>query len=279
VSAIRVAPGQRLDLAAVDAGNTGGRSKDQLAAATEADLDLIDALQEAAYVAQTHGILIVLQGMDACGKDGTIRHVFRGIDPLGSRAVAFGVPTDLEARHDYLWRIHLHTPARGDFVIFNRSHYESVLVERVLGIVPEATWQRRYGQIVDFEERLAAEHTIILKFFLHISHDEQEQRLLDRMRDPLKQWKVNQGDWDTRARWVEYQTAFEDMLERTSTEAAPWYVIPADRKWYRNYLVARTIADRLQPYRQTWELATRARGERQMAELDPAIRARLRSQD
>ena len=201
----------------------------------------LDRLQDLLYAERKHSLLVVLQAMDTAGKDGTIRHVFNSVDPLGVRVASFKAPSDQELGHDYLWRVHKEAPARGEIVIFNRSHYEDVLVARVEGLVPKKVWKRRYDQINDFERMLAEEGTTILKFYLHISRDEQKLRLQERLDDPSKQWKFNPGDLGTRARWDDYINAYEDVLRKTSTVHAPWYVVPANRKWFRNLFVAATI--------------------------------------
>jgi PPK2 family polyphosphate:nucleotide phosphotransferase len=205
----------------------------------------LETLQELLYAEHQHKILIVLQGTDTSGKDGTIRHVFNGVNPQGVRVASFKVPTPIELDHDYLWRIHKQVPGKGMMTIFNRSHYEDVLVVRVHALVPEETWSRRYEHINNFEKMLVDEGTTILKFFLHIDMDEQKSRLQSRLDDPSKHWKFNISDLKERKRWQDYQHAYEDMLTKTSTEWAPWYVIPANRKWYRNYLIASILVDTL----------------------------------
>lgn len=221
-----------------------GRKEDGEARLAELVLEL-DSLQDKLYAGHKHKLLIVIQAMDTGGKDGTIRSVFSGVNPQGVRVASFKVPTPMELDHDYLWRIHQQVPGRGEIVIFNRSHYESLLVERVHKIAPEEVWQRRFDHINQFERMMVDEGLTILKFYLHISLEEQRQRLLDRIDDPAKQWKFNPGDIDERKLWPEYMRAFEDVLERTSTAAASWYVIPANRNWYRNLLVAGIIVDTL----------------------------------
>lgn len=204
----------------------------------------LDALQELLYAQGKHRVLIVLQALDTGGKDGTIRHVFEGVNPAGVDVASFKVPTPDELAHDYLWRVHQRVPARGRMTIFNRSHYEDVLVVRVEGLAPEETWMRRYDQINDFERMLAEEGTLILKFYLNIDSDEQKKRLQSRLDDPTKQWKFAAGDLATRAKWPAYQAAYEDVLSRTSTDHAPWYIVPANRKWYRNLVISKVLIDR-----------------------------------
>ena len=205
----------------------------------------LETLQEILFAEHKHKILIVLQGMDTSGKDGVIRHVFEGVNPQGVRVASFKVPTLIELDHDYLWRVHQQAPGKGELVIFNRSHYEDVLVVRVHNLVPEKTWAPRYDQINQFESLLAAAGTQILKFFLHISYDEQRERLQARLDDPSKHWKFRLGDLEERKLWREYQQAYEDVLNLTSTEAAPWTIVPSDRKWYRNLVIGGIIVDRL----------------------------------
>lgn len=205
----------------------------------------LEELQELLYAERKHKLLIVLQGMDTSGKDGVIRHVFQGVNPQGVRVASFKVPTTEELEHDYLWRIHKQTPGKGEIVIFNRSHYEDVLVVRVHGLVPESVWSKRYQQINDFERLLAEEGTTILKFFLHIDLEEQKKRLEARLHDPTKQWKFNVGDLKERQLWADYMRAYEDALNKTSTDWAPWFIVPANRKWYRNLVVATLLVETL----------------------------------
>lgn len=206
----------------------------------------LEALQELLYAEGKHKVLIVLQATDTGGKDGTIRHVFDGVNPQGVKVASFKKPTEEELAHDYLWRIHKQTPGKGEITIFNRSHYEDVLVVRVHDIVPKKVWNRRYEHINAFEKMLADEGTTILKFYLHIDKDEQKERLQARLDEPHKTWKFAKGDLAERKLWNDYQEAFEAMLEKTSTDWAPWYVIPANRKWYRNLLISQIIVDTLE---------------------------------
>jgi len=201
----------------------------------------LEELQELLYAEARQKVLIVLQGMDTAGKDGTIRHVFEGVNPQGVRVASFKVPTPIELAHDYLWRIHQQTPASGQMVIFNRSHYEDVLVVRVHNLVAPEVWGRRYEQINAFERLLTEEGTTILKFFLHISKDEQKQRLQDRLDDREKRWKFSTGDLAERKRWDEYMAAYAALLEKTSTAHAPWHIVPANRKWYRDLVISHAI--------------------------------------
>jgi PPK2 family polyphosphate:nucleotide phosphotransferase len=208
--------------------------------------DVLEELQELLYAQGKHKVLIVLQALDTGGKDGTIRAVFEGVNPAGVRVASFKAPTSHELAHDYLWRVHQQVPGKGEMVIFNRSHYEDVLVVRVEGLAPRDVWKRRYDQINDFERMLAEEGTTILKFYLHIDKDEQKERLQARLDDPAKHWKFATGDLATRAKWDEYMEAYEAVLSKTSTEHAPWYIIPANRKWYRNLLICGIIIETLE---------------------------------
>ncbi len=206
----------------------------------------IAELQERLYAEHRQSLLIVLQAMDTGGKDGAIKHVFQGINPQGCRVWSFKKPSSDESAHDFLWRYHLRTPSRGMITIFNRSHYEDVLVVRVKGLVPEAEWRDRYDTLRDFERALARENIVVVKFFLHIGKDEQKRRLEARLEDPAKHWKFSSADIEERGFWEDYQRAFEDVLNKTSTTYAPWYVVPANKKWFRNLVIARTIADTLE---------------------------------
>jgi PPK2 family polyphosphate:nucleotide phosphotransferase len=207
--------------------------------------DQLSELQQLLYAESRHKVLVVLQGMDTSGKDGTIRHVFRTVNPQGVKVKSFKRPNDTELAHDYLWRVHEHTPGDGRLTIFNRSHYEDVLVPFAHRTLPRKVLDRRYGHIADFERMLADEGTIIRKFFLHISRDEQEARLRSRLDDPAKHWKFEVGDVNERRLWDEYQRAYERLLARTSTDQAPWYIVPSDRKWYRNLVVSSVLIDTL----------------------------------
>jgi PPK2 family polyphosphate:nucleotide phosphotransferase len=244
----RIKPATRVDLSAYDPRDTSSFEGDKSAGKKELKrlTARLEELQELLYAEGKQKILIVLQAMDTGGKDGVIRHVFEGVNPQGVKVASFKVPTPEELSHDYLWRIHPQTPGRGQIAIFNRSHYEDVLVVRVHGIVAKDVWQRRYDHINAFERLLADEGTTILKFFLHISRDEQRERLESRRDEPHKQWKFNVGDLKERALWGDYMAAYEDVLSRTSTEWAPWYVVPADRKWYRNLVIGTTLVKTLE---------------------------------
>jgi PPK2 family polyphosphate:nucleotide phosphotransferase len=203
-------------------------------------------LQGLLYAESQHSLLVCLQALDAGGKDGTIVHVFGAMNPLGTRVHAFKVPTDAEAKHDFLWRVHGQTPMRGEVAIFNRSHYEDVLIVRVHNLVPKAVWSERYDRINEFEKNLTEAGTTILKFFIHISKDEQLRRFKKRLDNPDKNWKVNEADYEERQHWPEYMKAYQDALSKTSTKGAPWYVIPGDHKWYRNLAVARIVVETME---------------------------------
>ncbi|MCC6557734.1 MAG: polyphosphate kinase 2 family protein, partial [Polyangiaceae bacterium] len=207
-------------------------------------------LQELMWGARTHSVLVVLQGRDAAGKDGAIKHVVGALNPRGVIVSSFGVPTEEERQHDFLWRIHRQAPRAGELAIFNRSHYEDVLVVRVHDLVPKSIWKERFDHINSFEELLAEHGTIVLKFFLHISKQEQEKRLLEREEDPSTAWKLNVNDWKERELWDEYTDVYEDAISRCSTKFAPWIIVPADSKWYRNLVVAEAIADAMRPHRE-----------------------------
>jgi len=216
-------------------------NKDETKEKSEKILRRLDELQELLFAEHKHKVLIVLQGMDTSGKDGTIEHVMGGFDPTGVRTVSFKRPTGVELDHDYLWRIHAQTPGAGEVAVFNRSHYEDVLVVRVHELVPPAVWRKRYAQINAFEHMLAENGTLILKFFLNISRKEQKERLEERIKDPTKRWKFQHGDLEERKLWPQYQQAYEDVLSKTATPWAPWYVVPADNKWFTRLAVGAVI--------------------------------------
>ena len=240
-----VARGSKVDLARFDPSDTHGHVKDGADEVLAEDLARLESLQERLWASAARAVLIVLQGIDTAGKGGTIRHVMSAFNPQGCSVVGFKVPTPEELSHDYLWRVHRQVPGRGSVAIFDRSHYEDVLVVRVHELVPAQVWRRRYDEINDYERLLAGSGTTVMKFFLHISKDEQRERLQARLADPAKRWKFRRGDLDERAHWDDYQSAYEDALSRCSTPDAPWYVIPADRKWFRNLAVASIVADTL----------------------------------
>jgi PPK2 family polyphosphate:nucleotide phosphotransferase len=215
-------------------------------------------------------VLIVLQGVDTAGKDGTIRQVATALNPAGCTVAAFKEPTAEELSHDFLWRIHRQAPASGMIAFFNRSHYEDVLVARVHKLVPAEEWKQRYKEINDFERMLARNGTLVLKFFLHLSKDEQRKRLLAREQEPDKAWKIAAADWQERRYWDNYEAAYEDALGKCSAEWAPWYIVPANHKWYRNYVVARTVVERLSKHEASWKAGLLERGKRELAALKEA---------
>jgi len=242
---LRVKPGSRVDLSKWDPQEDFGRTRDEAEPEILHDVERLASLQERLFAESKRGLLIVLQGIDAAGKDGTVSHVMTGFNPAGVTVASFKVPTATEAAHDFLWRVHERAPAKGEIAIFNRSHYEEVLVVRVHGYAPEAAWRRHYDQINAFEKLLTDEGTTILKFFLLISPEEQIQRFQDRINDPTKRWKFKSGDLEERKLWDKYIAAFEDALSRCSTDWAPWYIIPSNKKWFRDLAVAHIVAETL----------------------------------
>lgn len=242
-----VKPGKKVNLDEWDPNDTAGfegsknEGKEELLKLNKE----LEPLQELLYAENKHRVLVILQGMDTSGKDGVIRHVFEGVNPQGVRVASFKVPSAVELAHDYLWRIHRQVPGNGEIAIFNRSHYEDVLVVRVHGLVPKAVWSKRYAQINEFEKMLSDEGTLILKFYLHIDLDEQKQRLQARLDDPAKQWKFNPSDLKERKLWPEYTKAYEEVLSRTSTKWAPWVIVPSNKKWYRNLVIGSVLVNSL----------------------------------
>lgn len=212
----------------------------------------IETLQEQMFAEGKRRLIVLVQAMDTAGKDGVIRHVFEGVNPSGVRVAAFKAPSAVELSHDYLWRVHAQTPGKGEIVIFNRSHYEDVLVVRVRNLAPKEVWSKRYDHIKNFEKMLTDEGTTILKLFLNIDLQEQAQRFLARVEDPTKTWKFNPGDLEERQLWQQYMEAYEDVLNKTSTDYAPWYVIPSNKKWYRNLLVANILRDTLKGFKMSY---------------------------
>lgn len=247
ISKFRVPPEMQVSLDDHDpdskAGFAGG--KDEANRALQALNEKLSALQKRLWSESRQKLLLVLQATDTGGKDGTIRNVFTGVNPQGIKVHPFGKPTEEELAHDYLWRIHHHTPANGRITVFNRSHYEDVLVVRVRNLVPPERWEKRYRHINEFERMLTDEGTRIVKVYLNISREEQKERLEARLDDPDKNWKFNKADLDDRALWDDFRAAYEAMLSRTSTEHSPWYVVPANRKWYRNLVVSQILIDTL----------------------------------
>jgi PPK2 family polyphosphate:nucleotide phosphotransferase len=244
----RIKPGSKIKLADIDPDDTSEFDGDKDAAESRLEIlsQEIADYQELLYAEHKHKLMVVLQGTDTSGKDGAIRHVFQGVNPQGVQVANFKVPSQEELDHDYLWRVHKKVPGKGELVIFNRSHYEDVLVVRVHNLVPKEVWSRRYDQINDFERLLAEEGTTIVKFYLHIDQEEQRERLQARLDDPNKRWKFNPGDLKERQLWDSYLEAYEDVLNKTSTDWAPWYLVPANRKWYRNLVVATVLLKSLE---------------------------------
>ena len=247
----RVKPGSQLHLDTCDPDDTGeykntDQGKEEARAVTVQLIGRLGELQQRLYANGNRAVLIVLQGMDTSGKDGTIKHVMSGVNPQGCRVATFKVPSNSELAHDFLWRVHHEVPAKGQIGIFNRSHYEDVLITRVHKMISAKVEAQRLNQIKEFEELLAENGTAILKFFLHISKEEQKARLEARIRDPEKRWKFNEGDLEERKLWADYMKVFEEVLSATSTAQAPWYIVPANRKWYRNLVVAERVVDALE---------------------------------
>ncbi len=242
-----VRPGAKMDFSDHDSGEKTlfQGNKDEFETQFDEIQDELQQLQKVLYAQNKHRILVVMQAMDTGGKDGCIKHVFSRIDPQGIHVRSFKKPTEEELSHDFLWRVHSKVPSRGQMVIFNRSHYEDIIAVRVKKIFPDEVWKRRQRHVIDFERLLAEEGTTIVKIFLHISKAEQKRRLEARINNPAKHWKINPDDLADRARWDEFMDAYEDVIGKTSTEHAPWYVVPADRKWYRNLCVARIMLDTL----------------------------------
>lgn len=245
--ALMVNPGKKANLSDQDADETLGWKKNHnMRASLKKTLIRLDDLQYRMYAERKRSLLIVFQGLDAAGKDGTIRHVMSGVNPQGCRVTAFKTPTREEAAHDFLWRVHKAVPEFGDIGIFNRSHYEDVLVVRVHNLVPKDIWSRRYDQINEFEALLSENNVKILKFFLHISKDEQKKRFFERLDDPDKQWKISEADFNERKYWDDYVKAYEVALTRCNTADAPWFIIPANKKWLRNLAVSHIIVETLE---------------------------------
>lgn len=244
---LRIRPGSRIRLSRFDPADTSAfrGSKREAQRESARHLKQLTQLQELLYACHADPVLVVLQGLDTAGKDGTIRHVFNGINPQGVKVTEFRVPTEIERDHDFLWRVHPHVPGKGEIAIFNRSHYEDVLAARVHQLAPRREWRLRYRAINDFERMLTDSGTTLLKFYLHISEAEQRERLQARLDDPTKHWKLSGSDLSERRRWPLYTPAIEEMLERTSTRWAPWYLVPADKKWFRNWVVSKVLAETL----------------------------------
>ena len=249
-----IVPGASVDLSAVGTSDTSAAPGDK-EATKEATVPLVERLaerQEVLWARRQEKVLVILQGIDTSGKGGTVSHVFDGVNPAGLKVTSFKAPSENELERDYLWRVHANVPGAGEIGVFDRSHYEDVLAVRVLELVPEARWRARFDHINAFEQMLADEGTTIIKVLLHISKDEQKRRLESRLAESHKHWKFQVSDLDARARWDDYQIAFAEAVERTSTRHAPWHVVPADKKWYRNWAVARILVATLEGMDLTW---------------------------
>jgi len=268
--------GEKLRLDDISAEPPKGMTKEKARPRFAALGEEMFELQDAMFGAKVNSVMVVLQGRDSAGKDGAIKHVVGCLNPRGVNVVSFGAPTTEERQHDFLWRVHRHAPRLGEFAIFNRSHYEDVLVVRVHSLVREKLWKERYGHIADFEELLAEHGTIVLKFFLHISGKEQKARLLEREKAAGTAWKLNPNDWKERDYWDEYTEAYEDAISKTAAPHAPWIVVPANAKWYRNLVVAETIVEALREQRKGWKKTLDAMGRAGRAGL-AAYRAQRRN--
>jgi PPK2 family polyphosphate:nucleotide phosphotransferase len=263
-----VEPGSPVKLKSFDPDETKGLEKEGAKKKTDKLAEEIEQLQELMYAARDMALLLVFQGMDTSGKDGAINRVLKYVNVQSCRVVPFKVPSTEELAHDFLWRIHREAPETGGITLFNRSHYEDVLVVRVHELAPKEIWQERFDQINAFEKHLVDNKTTILKFFLHISKEEQEQRLLEREKDPTKAWKLSAGDWKERELWDHYQAAYEDAISKCSTKYAPWRIVPANHKWFRDLAIAEAIADTLRPFRKQWMKDLEEMGKKAMAEIE-----------
>jgi PPK2 family polyphosphate:nucleotide phosphotransferase len=249
INSLQAKPGARFKLSKFDPGETHGVSKSDATKAMAGHVTRLAELHDLLYAEQKRSLLIVLQGMDAAGKDGTIRHVMSGVNPQGCAVTSFKQPSTHELAHDFLWRVHAAVPQKGEIGIFNRSQYEDVLITRVHKLVPREVWKRRYAEINAFEKILTSNDVCILKFFLHMSSEEQEKRFKARLSDPQKNWKASAADFSERKYWNDYQAAYEEAISKCSTKNAPWYVIPADHKWFRNFAVGEVVVRTLESFR------------------------------
>lgn len=263
----RIDGAQQIKLKDYDPADTEGAQRETADAETARIVEELVELQELLYAANQQSVLVVLQGRDTSGKDGTIRHVFGPLNSQGCAVASFKVPSTIELAHDFLWRIHAQTPGTGQITIFNRSHYEDVLVARVHQLVPEKVCRARYEHINNFERLLTDAHTIVLKFYLHISKDEQKKRLLKREEDETKFWKLSVGDWKEREYWDDYTAAYEDAINLCSAKDAPWYIVPANKKWFRDLAIAEATADALRPFRDAWLKQLAAIGKTELAAI------------
>lgn len=273
---VRVQPGKKVRLKDIDPNSNGGLERkegEELLAQLTKELG---ELQDLLYAAGTNSLLVIFQGMDTSGKDGSIRAVFNDVSLLGVRVVPFKVPTQLERDHDFLWRVHEHVPEKGMVTIFNRSHYEDVLVQRVHEMVPKSVWSKRFDHINNFERLLTESDTIILKYYLHINLEEQEARLLERERDVENAWKLSAADWVERRSWEKYMTAYEEAIQRCNVQDAPWLIVPGNRKWFRNLAIAQSLVEVLRPYREIWLGALTERGQSELSAIRAARSERAR---
>ncbi len=271
IDSLQAPPGRKFKLSRFAPDDTHGVSKGHALNALASHVDKLAALHDLLYAEHKRSLLIILQGMDASGKDGTIKHVMSGVNPQGCTVTSFKQPSALEHDHDFLWREHAAVPPRGAIGIFNRSHYEEVLVTRVHGLVPPAVWKTRYAQINNFEKMLARNNVHILKFFLHISSGEQKKRFDERLGDPRKNWKFSSTDLAEREYWDNYQEAYEDAIAKCSTKQAPWYVVPSDHKWFRNFVVAEALIHTLESFRMRYPTRPQKQpGERHGGKTEPA---------
>lgn len=267
IAKLRAEPGAKFKPSKFAADDTHGISKSHAGKASAGHIPKLAALHDLLYAEHKRALLIVLQGMDAAGKDGTIKHVMSGVNPQGCRVTSFKQPAPIELDHDFLWRIHAAVPGKGEIGIFNRSHYEDVLIARVHGLVPRAVWKKRYGAINHFERLLTENNVHVLKFFLHMSAEEQEKRFMERLNDPRKNWKASAADFSERKFWSDYQEAYKDAITECSTDYAPWYVIPSDHKWFRNYAVGEVVIQTLESFKMHYPSANQSVIESEKAEL------------
>jgi PPK2 family polyphosphate:nucleotide phosphotransferase len=265
--AIRWDSDKECKLSKIDPSIDGGYTEETAKAKFALLSTQLSELQELMYAASTHSVLTVFQGMDTGGKDGAIRNVMGALNPAGCSVTSFKIPSSLEASHDFLWRIHNAVPPKGHVSVFNRSHYEDVLVARVHDLVPKNIWKKRYDHIVNFEKMLIDSDTIVLKFFLYISKDEQKIRLMKREQQAEKSWKLSVADWKERELWNDYMKAYEEAISKTSTEDTPWYIIPANHKWYRDVIISEAIIEALKPYKSIWKKKLDLQGEAMKAQL------------